>query len=516
MRASICSFVLAFFLGAAGFAQSDAVRNLVAAGAQPDLKAVETAVTNAIRSDDPALRTIAARIATVRRLTGLVNLISSYADREPNAEAAREEARAMILLGGKRNIDHAFYISDRFSKRLDGPVATAAAYLGADAVDSYFASMQKRKIDAGDFFRAALWNRPQLAANFAARLLANDKEAFKTFMFVTESEPRLLIDTDTLIAALTSTDLELRADTVWFLITHALKPSAASSIDSRLRDAIGALRVPRDNADLIVSVELLRRAIGLPQRNFVEFRYSLANEDVQDRLYFAPSKVFKLMNDIEKSTALEQFGKVEEDSNQDIPPFVLPSTLPQGMTAAIMSLTGCKEGWLGTAKVKVDENGLVVWHDLSAVDTSDNCKRALDMMLRYSIVENFLITAPRQSDNVSLVHAPNGPLCFDETRVISMPTERVFGWPAIRVPRATRKVNPSYPAGVARTAVDVGVETMVTAGGCVRAVRLVKPTASPALNAAALFAAQQWQFEPALINTNAVDWLQDITIEFRP
>jgi TonB family protein len=517
MRTSICIVILTFCVGVSAFGQSDAARNLVMAGVAPDLKLVETAVTTALRSDDPVIRTIACRIAIARRLTSVVNMISSYADREVNAEAAREEARAMILLGGKRNIDRAFYISDRFSKRLDAPVGTAAAYLGADAMDSYFStSMQKRKIDAGDFFRVALWNRPQLAANVAARLLANDKEAFKTFMFISASEPRLLIDTDTLISALTNPDLELRADTAWFLIGQALKPSALATFDARLREAIGGLRVPRDNPDLIVAVEVLRRAVGLPPRNFVEFRYSLPNNVVQARLAFAPSSVFKLLNELEKRTALEQFGKVEEDSDLDIPPFVLPSPLPAGMTATIMKVTGCKEGWLGTAKVKIDENGLVSWQDLSGVDTTDNCRSALDMMLRFSIVENFLITAPRQSDHVSLVRSPNGPLCFDEPRVVSMPTDRVFGWPAIRMPRVKRKINPAYPAGVARTAVDVGVETMVTAEGCVRAARLVKPAANPALNAAALFAAQQWEFEPALINTNAVDWLQDITIEFRP
>ncbi|HSP33041.1 MAG TPA: hypothetical protein VLU46_01865, partial [Thermoanaerobaculia bacterium] len=483
MRTCMTVLFLAIGVAAGASAQTAELRNLVAAGLQSDVKAVEAAVTAAYRSDDPAVRTLAARIATVRRLTNLTNLISSFADREANAEAAREELRTMVLLGGKGQVERAFYISDRFSKRLDTAVATAAAHLGGDAIDSYFTSLRRRNVDPYEFFLAALWNKPQLASPLAARLLSTkDKDAFFTFLYILRNEPRLIIDDNTIGSALADPDPEIRAGVIWFLVDESLKPSALASFDDRLKQMIAGVRVPRDNAEIIAGVELLRRGIGLPRREFIEFRYSLANEDVQFRLFMASmasAKIMNLFSDAERRIVAQTI--MARDADTTYPPFIVPSTLPAGTAAAIMDLTGCREGWIGTARITVDDNGIVTSRDLSAVQTSDGCRRAVDMMLQYSLADNFLITAPRQAD-VSVVRAANGPICYDEERVATVPTAYVYGTPAIRMPRIKRTVAPVYPAGVPKTPVNVVVETMVTARGCVRAVRLVKPAANAALN----------------------------------
>ena len=83
------------------------------------------------------------------------------------------------------------------------------------------------------------------------------------------------------------------------------------------------------------------------------------------------------------------------------------------------------------------------------------------------------------------------------------------------MPRVTRRITPDYPGGIERKSQDVIVETMVSAQGCVRAVRVVDPAMHPAFNNAALLAVQQWHFEPAMINTYPVDVLFDVTVEFR-
>ncbi len=513
MRSLVCSVLVALCAGGNAAAQTD-IAKLLTASSQPDAKTLESTVRAGLQSEDARVRAVAARIANVRRMQPLVSVIGALADREPDANAAREELRAMIMLGGLRQVDRAFYISDRFSKRLDGDVATAAARLGSDAVEAYFASMQKRNIDRNDFFLAALWNRPQLASSVAARLLANDVEGFQAFLYMSRFEPRIIIDTETLKSALASSNFDVRASTTWFLVHQALRSSA--TFDPRLKEAIGTVRVPRDNADLIAGIELLRRALGYPRRDFIEFRYALANELVGMRMYFAPSKIIDLLTDTEKRIAAQSAGDISEQQNVDVPPFVLPSPLPEGLAATAMSMTGCRDGWIGTAKVKIDDNGFVVSRDLSRVNTTEPCRQALAMLLDYSIAENTLVSAPRQSDSVSLVRAGDGPMCFDEGHVASMPTAYVYGSPSIRMPRVRKRRNPPYPAGAPRTSQDVIVEAMVTSLGCVRAVRPIKPVANGAINEAAMLAVQGWQFEPALINTSPIDMLVDVTVEFRP
>lgn len=513
MRSFLCCALLALSAAGNALAQID-IEKVLAASSQPDAKTLEATVRAGLQSEDARVREVAARVANIRRLQPLVATIAALADREPDVNAAREELRAMIMLGGLRQVDRAFYISDRFSKRLDGDVATAAARLGSDAVEAYFASMQKRNIDRNDFFLAALWNRPQLASSVAARLLANDAEGFQAFLYMSRVEPRVIIDTDTLKAALMSSNFDVRASTTWFLVHHALR--SAATFDPRLKEAIGMVRVPRDNADLIAGIELLRRALGYPRRDFVEFRYALANELVGLRMYFAPSKIIDLLTDTEKRIAGQSAGDLGEQQSADVPPFVLPSPLPEGLAEAAMNMTGCRGGWIGTARVKLDDSGFVVERDLSRINTTENCRQALGMLLDYSIAENTLVSAPRQSDAISLVRAGNGPMCFDEGHVASVPTAYVYGSPSIRMPRVRQRRNPPFPAGAPRVAQDVVVEAMVTSLGCVRAVRPIKPVANAAINDAAMLAVQGWQFEPALINTSPIDMLVDVTVEFRP
>ncbi len=133
MRSILCGAIIALCAASNAFAQAG-IAGLLTASSQSDAKVLETAVRAGLQSDDARVRAVAARIANIRHLKSLVDTIGVLADRDPDANAAREELRAMIMLGGLRQVDRAFYISDRFSKRLDGDVATAAARLGADEI----------------------------------------------------------------------------------------------------------------------------------------------------------------------------------------------------------------------------------------------------------------------------------------------------------------------------------------------------------------------------------------------
>lgn len=512
MRPSLPSLLLVLCLAHTALAQNE-IPALLSAVSGSDAKTAENAVSVGLKSADPRVRAIAARLAIVRRMTALAPAVMALADRESDVNAAREMVRAMIMLGGLRQVDRGFYISDRFGKRLDADVAIAAAHLGPAAVDTYFSSMKERGVDRFDFFRVALWGHPEAASTIAARLLQTDTDGFQSFLFMNGFEPRVLIDAATLEAGLTHSDQDVRATTAWFLANQALRQRGV--VEARLKTVVAGLRVPRDNADVIVSVEVLRRAIGLPKRDFAEFRQALTNPLVQIRFYVMSENGLSLLTESERRLATG--GSADEEGERlsaDFPPFVLPSALPAGLAEQVLAFSGCNGGWFGTADVQVDDLGLVASRDLSRINTTDACRRALGMLLDFSIAENQTISAPRRS-NASFVRAAGVPPCFDESAVPAS-RARVIRGRSMRFPRVRRSVAPIWPAGVPRKPTTVGVEVMVSSHGCARAVRLVNPSPNAALNAAALTAAQQWVFQPGRVETNPIDMLYDVEVEFNP
>ena len=509
MRPLLLCFLLASLCPAA-FAQNEIASLL--ASVSGDAQASESAVSVALKSQEAGVRAIAARIATTRRMTSLVPAIAALVDREPDVNTAREMIRAMIILGGLRHVDRGFYVSERFDRRLDTDVAVAAARHGAPAVEPYFASMIHRDIDDVDFFRIVMWGRPELGASIAPRLLKADPEAFQGLLFVSAFEPKLYIDRATLEAALTQDDADLRAEAAWFLMNQVVKGNA---VDSGLREVIRGILVPRTDPDLIASVELLRRAVGFPPRDFPEFNRSLSSTLVRIRMFLGSQKALDLLDETQHKIVTAGIGEGKALANANLPPFVVPSPLPRGLAEGIMSITGCSGGWLGTAKIQVDDAGLVASRDLAGVQTSEACRRALDLFVQFSIADNYRMSAPRRSD-VSLVRAPKGPLCLDET---SVPSHRITvsaAWATMRRPAWKWRAAPVWPEGVKRVPLKVGVEVIVTAAGCVRSARVVESSSNAAVDRAALVAAQQWQFSPASVDTTSVELPVDVTVEFKP
>lgn len=480
--------------------------------ADGDPKAAESAVRIALNSPEPATRAFAARVANAKGMTALLPNVTMLVDRESDVNAAREEIRAMLMLGDAKSIDRAAYANDRLGKRLDAEVANAAAHLGPSSFDAYFTWMKDRNIDRADYFRVALWGHERDAPALAARLIREDPQGMNTLLMVLGDEPRFLLDDATLIAALNSSGESVRASTMWYIASEAVKQAVA--VSPALHDLIGTLRVPRDDADQIAAVEIARRAVGYPRRNFPEFAVALANPISQVRIYLGPAKLLTLLNDTERRVATDLLGE-DDAAAVDPPAIVLPAAVPPGLTQQVMTMTGCNAGWFGSASVTVNERGFVVSRDLTKVVTNDACRKALDMLLQYSIADVRLVTGGRRSDAVSLVRAANGPMCFDEATVTSTVARRFFNYSAWRMPRVREEAPPVWPSGVPKNPVDVGVEVMVSAQGCVRYARVIKPAPQQAVNDAALVAAQQWKFQPGTMNTSPIDMLYAVTIEFR-
>jgi TonB family protein len=484
---------------------------------ETDPERLQSILRIGLLSPNPRVRGVAARVMNVRRVVALLDHLRVALDREHDPDAAREEARAVVMLGGTRDVDRALFASDKFGRRLDTVIAVSAARLGTkSAIDAYFASLQKREIDGVAFFRTALWGHPQDATALGTRLLeAKDKDGFGQLLFALRDEPRELLNLQVITEALNDDDDdedELRIETAWYLVNRGV--ASTSKLDPAFKPLIADLRIKSERLDGIVALELLRRMAGLSRTSTDGFRAALGSSRLaQVRIALAPRRLFNnYLNDQEKLLLFNGAPLPERVAESGPVPFVVPSGLPSGASEAVMRAVSCSADWLGKARLTVDLTGRVTTLDLAQVTTTDGCRRALDILVRLSLVSNEYVTAPFEIADVSLVHARKAAVCFDEGPQ-SIRLGKVFGRSNFRFPRTKNAPPPNLPEGTKHSATEVVIEAVITPTGCVRAARVIKGAGNPVVDTAALKAVSQWTFEPAHMDADPAEITMQLHVD---
>ncbi|HVR41581.1 MAG TPA: hypothetical protein VMU84_20970, partial [Thermoanaerobaculia bacterium] len=230
---------------------------LVLAAVLP-LDAKPDAVGDALRARDSLSRTTAARIAAVRDLKSLAPALREALAKESDANVAREEIRALVLLGGDEDVAVAADATKRFPAPIDEAFSNAVARLGAPrAIDLYFAHVASmREIDG--FFELALWRRPDLVTSTASRLIgAKDERGFVN-LTVALNEAKLAINADIIAIALQSELPKIREAAVWHVVENFVDDP--SRIAKSVRDVVpysGAMEIRE-----AFGRELLKRMLG--------------------------------------------------------------------------------------------------------------------------------------------------------------------------------------------------------------------------------------------------------------
>jgi TonB family protein len=495
--------------------QPDPVAAVAMAVHEQDPKALELILRHGLMDPNPQVRQIAARVTNVRRVTSLLDNLRVGLDRETDPSVAREEVRAMIMLGSTRDIDRALYISDRFKGHLDDVIAAAAAHLGQPAIDIYFSSLSKREISKGDLLRIALWGRPQLAPAVSQRLIAaNDDDAYTELLFTIDNDPAELLDAKTLLAGLSSGNADIRGETVWFLVNRLARANPPA-LDPAVKTAIAAMELPTKDLDTYTGLELLRRVTGLSKQKTLDFRVALHSSRLaQYRILFAPRRLLDFLIPEEKVLVFNGI-KLPDYKSSTPSPFVLPSLMPNGVAAAVMKATSCNDQWIGNAKVTIDPSGRIAATDLSGVTTSDGCRRALDTLFKLSIAENTYISAPLESSSVFVAHPANAAVCFDEGAA-NAHGKALFGSPFVEYPQLLEGDDPEFPPGSKQVPTEVELEVVVTPEGCVRSARVVNGSTDPAINRTAVMTVSRWKFEPAASGTERVEVMFRMRVKFEP
>ena len=134
-------------------------------------EAVAARVGPALASKDNVTRAAAARVALVRGLTSVLPQIRDALTAESDPDAAREEVRALVILGDISDIDRARSATRKLPATIDD-VITGAVSRRPDAFEIYATALRAQGfVPTASFFTQALWRRPATAIATGSRLL---------------------------------------------------------------------------------------------------------------------------------------------------------------------------------------------------------------------------------------------------------------------------------------------------------------------------------------------------------
>ncbi|HKR62657.1 MAG TPA: energy transducer TonB [Thermoanaerobaculia bacterium] len=467
-----------------------------------------TQLADALQSTDALTRATAARVAMVRGIDAALPQLRTTIATESNADAAREEIRALVLLGTDDDVALAAKQLRRFPASIDADFAEAIARVGVPRATSlylhYAPSLRRAEFDA----TLALWRRTSLATATAARFLgANDADAFAAVLRAA-SAGEVPLDAGVISAALACTNAQICEETLWYIVAESI-----AAPDDAMKDREG------ERAQIAFARELLRRRGGAERHERADVIEWLKGSEGRARVNGDAMK--KLMTANEIAAAADP---------QHLPMFTLPSgesqkiemhlplALPAGLADAIVKKTGCRLGWATVATTAVDRAGRVQSVELPKNALQAKCAAAVPAMMRLSLAQPASPSSALTSAR-AVVQARDAPLCADEEPVVEAGAAGLHRLGAhVAVPKAIRRAEPWFPESVRKSLhgiVYVTTEAVITKDGCVRDPQLLRQSPYPELNAQALLALSKWKFTPALLDGQPVDVLFTLTISFR-
>lgn len=500
---------------------------------QADEGALTGDLNAALRSDAPLVRATAARVAAVRGVTALLPALREVAAAETDAIAAREEIRALALLGNDDDIALAMQASSRWPEGMDNALALAVARRGAmNAINSYTARLRATRMsNFTEFFRLALWGHPELNSVVGSRLLANADERGWRGVLESLEDSAVAINAGVMAASLDSTSEDIRSASVWFLVrSYAIDPAAMQDL---VKAKLGEARTEQSSHREDFGRELLRRMLGGEKKDDSRWREYLATDEA-DRLFAGQTAVLQYLTDeeyrvrynrcevqVRECAMAAKRSRLTIPSQPVAPPaFNLPEPLPPGLADAVMAGARCKDSWLGVATAAVDPAGRLTKLGLDDVQTNRFCRDAIDTLLRLSLATNTSLRSGFTGP-VLLVHPAGAALCLDDAAPErGVPSRLLRAGNGVEAPKVVKRVEPAFPAS-ARQGMAGGrnvlviLECVISKEGCVRNMRILSQSPYPELNGAAIMAVSQWTFIPGYSDGKPVDVIFNLTINFK-
>lgn len=499
-----------------------------------DGEAIVAPLTEALHSTDALTRAAAARVVSARNVAAALPAVREALGAEQDATAAREELRALAIVGSRQDAEAAIAAAAKWPASMDDAVAGAIARRenGGEALDLYASKLRASRMGSHQFFfRRALWGRLDLLPLASSRVIGAKDAAGWRGLLGALGESKVAPPAQMMAVAFDSPSEEIRAETIWFVARgYALDPGQLPDV---VRTAAMNERIEEMSDREAFGRELLRRMLGGEKKTNDRWLKWLDTEEA-DRAFASENNVLTYLTDDEYRIRERHCKTIRDEclvpprtSFRSIlprpvapPQFGMPGDLPAGLADAVLVGEGCRGSWLGVAGVVVDRAGRVKSTDLSHVDADRSCRSALETLMQLTLADNNSLDSTMGAP-LLVVHGAKRSMCLDE----AAPSDRsqrgtLRAGGDVKAPKAIKRVEPNFPAS-ARQAMARGansiiiLEATITRTGCVRDVQIVGQSPLGELNAAAVYALSQWTFEPGRLDGEPVDVRFTLTMSFK-
>ena len=499
---------------------------------EPNADSIAARVGAAFAANDSVTRAAAARVALVRGMTSVLPQLRTAIATESDPDAAREEVRALVIVGDAADVDLARDATRKLPPAIDDVIATAVSRR-PDAFEIYAANLREHGyVPDPAFFTQALWRRPAVAVGDGSRLLGQRDTAGWRALLTSIRESHLVMPPGVLGTSLNMPVEDIRTASVWYLVR--LYVPDPTLIHESVRAVLAA---PKEEASTREAFgrELLRRMLGAERKDDPRWLEWLQTAEA-DPLLGNDEALFLYFTDKEFQVRKNHCGIASNDcrlptmrptkrtipSTAVAPPaYFLPSVLPRGLAGAVVAESHCNGEWLALAGAVSDIAGRVQSVDIKRIQMDNACEKAVTTLMRLSLATPPSIDAPLTSANIILVHGRKQAPCLDEAPLATVTESEIHQVGGdITAPIVKHRVEPLFPESARRamasgTNVLVIVSSIITREGCVRAVNLLLQSPFPALNGAALQAISQWTFEPGRLHGEPVDVEFNLTVNFK-
>ncbi len=497
----------------------------------------------ALADSNPDVRGVAARAVTTCGVSALIPDVESALAKETAVTAAREEIRAIILVGPGNKDSFVLEAASRFGGAIDADLVLALARArGLAALPMYFDKLDKLHLLDGDraaFFRIATRGQDSLLGAASMALGRNDLTSWRAILSDARHDPALA-SSPVVRTALGSEAPALRSETAWYLAREYCDqpPPDGSQLLAILKNAETSTHDASADPEVAFGQELLRRVLGQPAVENKDWIACLRTNEhchLDSDLDLSPLRRYLTEGERSaidernvknappelQSSLLEHMKEPSKPHASTEPAFLtqpkmwMAQDLPHGLGIDLRKVASCDVA--GLAKVGYRPDGrpatiTMLVGDPIKVACFDAFKSLYLLSLApanepTTIDDPLTIETSLQSGFFS---------CDEESRPITSRGETVRIRGGIKPPTISGRVEPDYPIGARQAHLEgiTIIEAVISRVGCVKDLHIIKSSAL-ALDAAAMNAISQWTYRPAELNGNPVAVYLTVTVNFR-
>lgn len=496
-------------------------------------------LTLALQSQDAATRGVAARVVNVGALRAILPAIVTALSAESDPEAAKEEARTLISLGGPAYDETVLAAARRLAPALDRElVRIVARFRGPEAMSLYFSTLRSLALSPSDreaFFRLATREQADQLLGASKRAFGSQDSAAWQALLNVAGDLGLKLDLPVFVEALRSRDTVFRGEAAWYLARAHCESQPANS-----EEILAAITDPQANTQVVdpelhFGEEMLRRVLGRPAVEDVAWIACLeSNPDCHLDSDFERSPLLSYLTPREREAierrngrALPQEVKSSTDKPAPLPrekELRLVTGLPKGIVRDLFEREGCggilSPVGFGVAVLRFRADGLPSNISLEAAPQSASCRRAAESLFLMALAPEDEYVPSESARTYVVPLASAAMLCNEGSSFSQSPSagpapEVVRVRAKVESPRLLKKIKPIYPMA-ARQYLEQGIsiyEAIITPAGCVRDLKLLR-SSTPMLDVAGILAISQWRYSPATLDGRPVSVYLTVTVRY--